>query len=220
VLPTTIDNARPGRPPGQASLADSQAAPRRSARLPLLLGLALLLACGRPAARPLEGAPPVREDYTPVARSSAPPPTLVAAARAQPAVSLPRPIVAAVASPLASPSPSLGRVPIISGLLPAPDSVVSPGAVTIAARISGDADLSEASLTVDGAPVQPNISRSTLRTWVLSYTARLDIGKHEARLNARDLDERVGGYRWQFDVQVRMPITPAARPTVAPAQPR
>jgi hypothetical protein len=144
----------------------------------------------------------------------------VAVARAQPAASLPQPIVAAVASPLASPSPSLGRVPIISGLLPAPDSVVSPGAVTIAARISGDADLSEASLTVDGAPVQPNISRSTLRTWVLSYTARLDIGKHEARLNARDLDGRVGGYRWQFDVQVRMPITPAARPTVAPAQPR
>jgi hypothetical protein len=155
-----------------------------------------------------------------VVRSSEPPPTLAAVALSQPALRLPQPIVAVAVSPVASPAPSLARVPIISGLLPTPDSVVSPGAVTIAARISGDADLSEATLTVDGAPVQPTISRSTLRTWVLSYTARLETGKHETRLNARDLDGRMGSYRWPFDVQVRTPITPAARPTIAPARPR
>ena len=188
--------------------------------LPPVLSLALLLACGRPADRPLEGAPPVREGQTPVVRSSEPPPTLAAVVLSQPASSLPQPLVAVAASPVASPSPSLGRVPIISGLLPGQNSVVSPGAVTIAARISGDADLAEASLTVDGASVRPTISRSTPRTWVLSYTARLETGKHEARLNARDLDGRVGGYGWEFNVQVRAPITPAARSTVAPARPR
>jgi hypothetical protein len=97
---------------------------------------------------------------------------------------------------------------------------VAPGAVTIAARISGDADLADASLAVDGAAVQPILSRSNPRTWVLSYTARLDTGRHETRLNARDLDGRVGGYRWQFEVQVRTPLPLAPHPTVLPTRPR
>ena len=32
---------------------------------------------------------------------------------------------------------------------------------------------------LDGAPVQPQITQQDARTWLVGYTGKLDIGKHE-----------------------------------------
>jgi hypothetical protein len=51
----------------------------------------------------------------------------------------------------------------------------------------------------------------------VGYTGKLDIGKHEVRLNAKDREGRAGGYRWQFDVEPR--ANPTQQPAVQPATP-
>jgi hypothetical protein len=118
----------------------------------------------------------------------------------------------AVASP--SPSPSFLRDPLLSGLLPAPNALVAPGPVNIGARISASTDLTEVALTLNGQAVDPLITEQTTQVWLIGYTSRLDVGRHEVRLNAKDRDGRAGGYRWQFDVQPR----PFGSATPAPAR--
>jgi hypothetical protein len=121
----------------------------------------------------------------------------------------PLPIVV-LASP--SPSPSIMRDPLLSGLLPAPNALVAPGPVNIGARISASTDLSEVVLTLNGQEVEPLITEQSARVWLIGYTSRLDIGRHEVRLSAKDRDGRAGGYRWQFDVQPRPFASPSPKP--------
>lgn len=179
---------------------------RRNLAGTVVAGLALLLACSRPLDRPLEGARPPLAGEGAGSRLIEPPPTLVLATATPTA---PLPIVLPAVSP--SPSPALaGRNPILSGLLPAPESQVVPGPVNIGARISASTDLTQVSLTLDGAPVQPRITTQDARTWLVAYTSTLAAGKHEVRVNASDQDGRAGGYRWQFGVQARPEASPAA----------
>jgi hypothetical protein len=177
---------------------------------------ALALACGRPVNRPLDGAPPVSAGEVAAGRLVEPPPTL-----SVPGVTSggpPSPVVAILASPSPSPTPALaGHNPILSGLLPAPDALVPAGPVSVGARIAGSTDLAEVGVVLDGAPVQPQITQQDARTWLVGYTGKLDIGKHEVRLNAKDREGRAGGYRWQFDVEPR--ANPTQQPAVQPATP-
>lgn len=175
----------------------------------VLLGLQAVLACSRPIDRPLEGARPLAGDS---GRGVQVPPTLVPpASTATPPP--PSPVVQAV--PSASPS-LLGRNPILSGLLPAPSAIVPPGAVNVGARISGSSDLVAATLSLDGAAVQPQVTMQDPRVWLVAYTGRLDDGRHEVRLNARDQDGRTGGYTWQFDVRPRTLPSPLPRTQPTP----
>jgi hypothetical protein len=172
--------------------------------LALVLVLVLVLACNRSADRPISGAPPVRSG------GGDPPPTLatpLAAPIGEPA------LVVALASP--SPSPALaGRNPILSGLLPPPDAEVPLGPINIGGRVSASSDLVEVVLSLNGIGVQPRITIQDPRTWLISHSSSLQVGKHEARLTAKDRDGRAGGFRWSFIVQ------PAAQPSPAPLQTR
>lgn len=177
---------------------------------PLLLGALLLaLGCGRPIDRPLEGAPPVD------ARASRsldiePPPTLTPPQLAQ---AVPSPIVIALPSPSPSPTAAAGwRIPVMSRLLPIPNTSVPAGNVEIGARVSGSTDLAEVTLLVDGAPVQPEIAAQSPLVWLVSYTGRLSPGRHEVRISARDREGRIGGYRWSFEVEAPAQASPTARP--------
>jgi hypothetical protein len=87
--------------------------------------------------------------------------------------------------------------------------------VSIGARISASTDISEVSLTLNGAAVQPKVTEQSPQIWLIAYTGKLDAGKHEVRLTAKDRDGRAGGYRWQFDVESQ----PAARPSPEPRRP-
>ena len=163
-----------------------------------LLGLALTLSCARPIDRPLEGAPPLRPGEAPSGRGSDVPPTLSAPA--------PTPIASPPAAVFASPSPSpqpVARNPILGGLIPAPNAQIPAGPVSIGARISASADLASASLVLNGTQVQPQVSAQDARTWLITYTSRLDVGRQVVRLSAADRDGRLGGYTWEFDVQPR-----------------
>jgi hypothetical protein len=175
--------------------------------------LVLTLACSRPLDRPLEGAPPVRGAQPP-APFVEPPPTLTAPAYSS---DLPPP-PPAIPMPSPSPSPALaGRNPILSGLLPAPDALVPPGPVSIGARIVASAELADVVLLLNGSTVQPEVTPRDLTTWVVAYTGRLDIGKHEVRLNAKDREGRAGGYRWQFEVKPRSQASTPTPPATQPA---
>jgi hypothetical protein len=176
----------------------------------------LALACSRPVDRPLDGAPPVPYGQLASGRLVEPPPTL-SVPGATPG-GPPSPTVLAVASPSPSPTPVLaGHNPILSGLLPAPDALVPAGSVNFGARIAGSSDIAEVGLVLDGTPVQPQITQQDARTWLVAYSGKLDVGKHEVRLNAKDRDGRAGGYRWQFDVDSKAAATqqPVARPATA-----
>jgi hypothetical protein len=165
----------------------------------LLLGLSLALsvACSRPLDRPLQGARPKASSEG--ATLAVEPPPTVSAPLPTPSPSPPPVIV--LASP--SPSPSILRDPILSGLLPAPNAMVAPGPVNIGARISASTNLTEVVLTLNGQTVEPNITEQSTQVWLIGYTSRLEVGRHEVRLNAKDREGRAGGYRWQFDVQPR-----------------
>jgi hypothetical protein len=185
----------------------SQSSDLRCVRVAWLGCVVVALACGRPLDRPREGAPPAREGE---AHSDAVdlPPTLIAPG-ASPTVSSP--------SPLVEPSPSpttavAGRNPVLSALAPAPDALVAPGAVNIGARVSGSSDIAAVVLVVDGSTVEPGLTPRDAKTWLVGYTASLDVGKHEVRLSARDRDGRVGGYRWRFEAQPARPDPVGIRP--------
>lgn len=175
---------------------------------PLLSALLLLLACSRPIDRPLEGAPPVEAR---AARSLEvePPPTLTPPQLPPPA---PSPIIVALPSPSASPTAPAGwRIPVMSRLLPIPNTTVPAGSVEIGARVSGSTDLTEVTLLVDGAAVQPEVATQSPLVWIVSYTSRLGPGRHEVRISARDREGRTGGYRWFFDVEAGPQASPTTR---------
>jgi hypothetical protein len=177
--------------------------------------LAVLMGCSRPTDRPQQGAAPgsgrapdLRGVDVPATLS---PPQLTAG------VAAPSPVV--VVALTASPSPAIaGRNPIISGLAPGQDATVPPGPVTISARVAASSELSEASLSLNGAPVQSRVAAAGPLIWQVSYSGDLAAGTYAAQINARDRDGRAGGFRWQFTVgNGAPPATPATTPSTAPA---
>lgn len=165
------------------------------------------LACSRPIDRPREGAQPVPSGprATPTIDT---PPTLAVPGSPAPGV----PIVIAV-SPTPSPSPGTGRPPIISALQPAADAVVPPGQVTLGARVAGSVELVEVNLSLDGAPLQPQLSQQDARTWTVSLARPFDApAKHTLRISARDREGKVGGFTWSFEVAAPGP-TPRPSPS-------
>lgn len=180
-----------------------------SAQALCILLMALLIGgCSRPIDRPLEGARPLQPGETPEAARLAPPvldPPSALAAAASPSPTSPVPI--AVASPVAS--PSAGRPPVVGGLQPQPDSQIPPGPVTVSVRINAVSDITEVTLQVDGQTARPSAGGADPRSPTYSVTMDLGPGEHEARIQVRDDQGRVGGYRWKFTVQG----PPTARPT-------
>jgi hypothetical protein len=180
-----------------------------------LLLLAVLLACSRPVDRPQQGAAPGSSGRAPDLRGVDVPPTL-SPPQLTASVVAPSPIL--VVALAASPSPVAGRNPIISGLAPGQDANVPPGPVTVSARVAASADLSEASLSLNGAPVQSRVAAAGPLLWQVTYSGDLAAGTYAAQINARDRDGRAGGFRWQFTVGNGAPApTAAATPTSAPA---
>jgi hypothetical protein len=173
------------------------------------------VACSRPIDRPQQGAAPgsgrapdLRGVDVPATLS---PPQLTAG------VAAPSPIV--VVALTASPSPAIaGRNPIISGLAPGQDANVPPGPVTVSARVAASSELSEASLSLNGAPVQTRVAAAGPLIWQVSYSGDLAAGTYAVQINARDRDGRAGGFRWQFTVGGGAPpATAATTPSTAPA---
>ena len=185
---------------------------RRFRLLPLPLLLVALLACSRPVDRPQQGAAPGSgrpADFRGVdVPATLSPPQLTAG------VAAPSPIV--VVALVASPSPLAGRNPIISGLAPVQDANVPPGPVTVSARVAASSELSEASLSLNGAPVQAHVAPAGPMIWQVSYSGDLAAGSYAVQINARDRDGRAGGFRWQFTVGGGAP-TPTVMATPAPA---
>jgi hypothetical protein len=81
--------------------------------------------------------------------------------------------------------------------------------VTISVRVSAASEISEATLTVDGQPTRPTASGDA-RTPTYSLTMNLSAGQHQARIQIRDDEGRVGGYTWSFTVGAPPPASSPA----------
>jgi hypothetical protein len=193
----------------------------------------LLVACTPPppaAQRPRDGAQPVVG--TPLRLENIPPPTLSIAGgliptatptetpdippTPLPSPSLPRGVIAA-----ASPNASPGVSPIISGLQPAPSSILPAGDVVISARVSASSDLIDIIAFVDGEEVPLDLGSGTPRVKTVSFVRTFISGTHEVRIQARDDRGQIGGYRWQFNIgtpRQSVPVAPRA-PTATSAVP-
>jgi hypothetical protein len=162
--------------------------------------------CTRPVDRPLDGARPgsvasakdLLVSASPVSVGTTPD----AVASAAPAAS---PVVAPAPSPTTT-----GRGPIISTIQPQANANVPAGSVTISARVSAASDITEASIVVDGQATRPT-STGDARTPTYTLTMNLSAGQHQARIQVRDDQGRLGGYSWTFTVG-SLPA-PAASPS-------
>jgi hypothetical protein len=169
----------------------------------LLVALAFVAGCGRAIDRPLHGAAPGSE--APNATSAVPPtlqPSEVLRFRPlptpSPGISLsPSPSPIAVASPSPAPAP-----PIVRTIAPAPNTSAPTGApVTVSAVLVGrGADLSTASLTVNGADAGAAIDKRSAREWSIHATQAFGPGAYTARVLVRDESGANGGFTWQFTV--------------------
>ncbi|MFN0074815.1 MAG: Ig-like domain-containing protein [Chloroflexota bacterium] len=152
--------------------------------------------CTRPADRPLDGA-------RPGSIASANSEALVSASPLS--VPSPAPViftVAPVASPTVLPAPSptaTGRGPIISTIQPPANANLPAGPITVSARISATSDVSEVTLLVNGQATRPSASGDA-RNPTYSTSMNLPPGQHQARIQVRDDQGRVGGFSWSFTV--------------------
>lgn len=89
------------------------------------------------------------------------------------------------------------------------------GEVTVGADVTGEADLKEVRLRLDGKPVQPVIVAHSQRRWSVSYQVVLARGPHEAVLTAVDQRGRTQTYQWRFTAS-----GPASPPKFANPLPR
>jgi hypothetical protein len=192
-------------------------------RCAALITVVLLVACAPPPVqRPREGAPPIAGG-TPVRLESVVPPTL--SAFSAPPTSTPNPLIEPIGSPspgiASSPSGSPGLAPIISGLQPAPGASLPAGDVVISARISGSTDLADVIAFVDGEGVELEPIGPGVRVKTISFVRSFGGGSHEVRVQARDIQNQLGGYRWQFTVGAgRQPASaPTAVKPVPPTSP-
>ncbi|MFN8522540.1 MAG: Ig-like domain-containing protein [Chloroflexota bacterium] len=175
------------------------------------------IACG-PAAgeRPKEGAAPASGPASKVIEAA--PPTLAPAPALRitpittPAATVgPSPVARVTAA--ASPSVA-GVYPIISNIAPPQNATVSRGAVTVGARVSGSSNIADVSLFIDGEAMAVEMASPDPKVVTVSVVRELPIGSHDVRIQARDEQGLVGGYRWQFNVG--SPSTPTTGPTAAP----
>jgi len=191
----------------------------------LVLMLAFLLgACARPTDRPREGAEPVAAG-SPASRllsepplTLVPPPSLLGTSTPEPA-SDPPPTAIPSSGPRASP----GVYPIISSIQPPPGAELQPGEIAIGARVTGSSNLVDVVAFVDGEPFEPSLGSPAGRSLVISFNRQLSPGTHEVRVQARDEQGQMGGYRWQFTVGPRQAPSVPTRvplPTLAPPTPR
>jgi hypothetical protein len=60
-------------------------------------------------------------------------------------------------------------------------------------------DISEVTMTVDGQATRPT-STGDARTPTYTLTMNLGAGQHQARIQVRDDQGRLGGYTWSFTV--------------------
>lgn len=165
--------------------------------------------CTRPTDRPLEGARPgvgTRETVRVAAATVEAQPSATALPTSVVAVPAGSPVVVAAVSPTA-----IGRGPIISTIQPQANAVVPAGAVTVASRISALSGIAEAILTVDGQAIRPSISGDALNP-TYSTTLSLATGPHQARIQLKDDQGRVGGYSWSFNVGGATPATSSPAP--------
>jgi hypothetical protein len=100
----------------------------------------------------------------------------------------------------AGPSPSPSIYPIISNLQPAPGATLPIGDVVIGARVTTAMDLVELVLSLNDEPVPHDVSRPGERVKTVSMVRSLAAGTYDVRVQARDQQGQVGGYRWQFTV--------------------
>jgi hypothetical protein len=175
--------------------------------LPLIL-LLLTVACAPANERPVRGAVPGSEAPTPPGV----PPTLTAsdALRLR---SLQTPAAAISASPSpqpspavsASPAPSASAVaapPIVRTIVPGANGHVPAGEpVTLSAVLIGrGADLSSASLSVNGADAGAQIDKRSPRDWTIHASQNLAHGPYTVRVFVRDASGAAGGFTWQIMV--------------------
>ncbi len=177
------------------------------------VGLALLLvlaaACAPANTRPVRGYVPGQEPV----RAAEPPPTL--ASKEPPQRPLPDPSPGVAASPIASPSPSPNpEPPIVRTIQPAANAQVPEGTpVAVSAVLVGrGADLTTASLNLDGAEVSAQVDKANPRQWTIRVSQALAGGTHKARVLVLDTTGARGGFTWEFTVGEPTP-TPAPSPS-------
>lgn len=169
----------------------------------------LLIGCSPARERPLRGAAPGLDYPTP---TPALPPTLVPGSDLRFA-GLPAPspglLVNPSSTPSASPSPAAAP-PIVRTIQPAANAQLAGGApVPVSATLVGrGADLSSATLSVDGADVGARIDRANARLWTISASQPFGDGTHKAVVRVTDSTGGVGGFSWQFSIGA-----PTATPT-------
>ena len=105
--------------------------------------------------------------------------------------------------------------PTIKNPQPLNGATAPKGDVVVGAEITGEADLREVRLTVDGQAVQPVIVSHSQRRWGVSYKAGLARGTHHAEVVAVDQRGREQSYRWTF-----VATGPAVTPKFANPLPR
>jgi len=71
--------------------------------------------------------------------------------------------------------------------------------VTISARVSATSDVSEVTMLVDGQATRPS-STGDARNPTYTFTTPLAAGQHQARIQVRDDQGRLGGFSWTFNV--------------------
>jgi hypothetical protein len=189
-------------------------APSPWRRVVLLSLLLLVTACTPPPIlRPREGA---QAGSTPGRLESRPPPTLVAAvslqstSTASPSLQLPSPSPSP--SPAASPAGSPSSPPIITGLQPAPGSVLPPGDIAVGARVIGSSDLTDVVFFVDDEPVPIDMSGPPTRMKTVTMVRAFSPGQHLLRIQARDERGAMGGYRWEFTAGTARQALPTSPP--------
>jgi hypothetical protein len=176
-------------------------------RLPLALVCALTVsvaACAPANERPVRGAVPGSPPATPPGLPPTLQPSDALRLRALPSPGL-------AASPSVVPSPSLvAAPPIVRTIVPSANGHVPAGApVTLSAVLVGrGADLSSASLSINGADAGAQIDKRSPRDWTIHASRSLNDGTNTARVLVRDSSGAAGGFTWQFRVGDEATPTP------------
>jgi hypothetical protein len=83
--------------------------------------------------------------------------------------------------------------------LPAPDTRVAPGPVTVEARGRADSTITAIRLELDGAALPVALEHRGDSIWRGFATTHVAAGKHSVRAVVVDDQNRSGSYRWTFD---------------------
>lgn len=189
-----------------------------SLRCVLMLGLVLMTACARPIDRPLSGAPPPTGEphLDPISQVGAPP-TLA------PPTQVPSNPDRTDARNLrltltAAPLVAAERL-VLRSIQPAPNAEVDAGEVRIAALIQTFGNLATISVTLNGRPVEAEVSVGHERNWMAFFSESLEPGEHDVRVVARDSTGRSGDLEWRFKVlpNGETSASPTASPMPTPA---